>query len=317
MRDRKKIGEDITDNRCPSCRRPLIKDLDRGEIICSICGFVVSDQAEDLGPEWKAIDLEDKSKRVRTGSPRTLAIHDYGLSTQIGSTMKDSYGRSVDPQMRSSFSRMNMWQKRIRTSSSEERTLSNMLSKITDLCENLKLPRNVCETAAHEYRTALKMRIAKSKSTMGIAAAIVYLACRKCGVQRMLKEVGRAAGIDAKMVAKYYRLLVRDGKDTYIPPPLVESYISKLVNLAKLDGWAERVALQLARKTGDVKILGGRSPNGLAAAYIYISSVLLGEHLPQREIAEVADVTEVTVRNRCREIIDNFVIRQHLKPAAQ
>jgi len=64
----------------------------------------------------------------------------------------------------------------------------------------------------------------------------------------------------------------------------------------------------------DSNISGGKAPAGLAAAYVYISSVLLSEHVPQREIAEVAEVTEVTVRNRCRELLDNFLITQNLKP---
>ena len=47
---------------------------------------------------------------------------------------------------------------------------------------------------------------------------------------------------------------------------------------------------------------------------VYLSSVMVGKHLPQREVAEFAEVTEVTVRNRCREILDNFVIRQEFTP---
>ena len=309
-----KIGGDIINNRCPQCSGSLVGDLDRGEIICHKCGYVALDQAEDEGPEWKAIDLEDKSKLVRVGSPRTLSILDFGLSTQISSEMKDSSGRSVTPQMRASLARMNKWQSRVRTSNSEERTLSMMLSRIKNLCDTLNLPRNVSETAAHVYRTASKMKIAKSKSSLGIASAIVYLACRKCQVQRTLNEVARGSGIDKRVLAKYYRLILRELEESYIPPPLVERYIAKLVNQAKLDGCAERIALQIAGKTTDAKILGGKSPAGLAAAYIYISSVLLGDHLPQREIAEIAEATEVTVRNRCREIMDNFVIRQKLKP---
>lgn len=311
MTKKEKIN-DSSFNRCPACSGSLIGDLDRGEIICPDCGYVAVDQTEDIGPEWKAIDLEDKSKRVRVGSPMTLTIHDYGLSTKIGSEMKDSSGNSVDPHMRASLNRMNKWQNRIRTSTSSERTLSKMLSRITDLCDSLNLPRNVSETAAQIYRNASRMQVAKSKSTIGIASAVVYLACRKCQVHRSLKEVATAAEIDKRSLAKYYRLVLTEVEESYVPIPLIEKHISKLVNIAKLDGWSERVAIQLATKTSDAKILSGKSPAGLAAAYLYISYMLLGEKLPQKEIAEIADATEVTVRNRCREILDNFVIKQRL-----
>ena len=157
-------------NRCPACSGSLIGDLDRGEIICPDCGYVAVDQTEDIGPEWKAIDLEDKSKRVRVGSPMTLTIHDYGLSTKIGSEMKDSSGNSVDPHIRASLNRMNKWQNRIRTSTSSERTLSKMLSRITDLCDSLNLTSNVYETQAHIYRIPSRVIEKKSTSTIGVGA---------------------------------------------------------------------------------------------------------------------------------------------------
>jgi len=256
------------------------------------------------------MDLEEKNRRVRVGSPTTLALHDLGLSTEIGRTMRDSHGKYLDPVMRATVEKMRKWQSRTRTINSEERGLSNVLSKINELCEALNLPDNVAETAAQIYRISARMKVAKSKSILGMTAATVYLACRKCGVSRTLKEVARAANMEKGGVARYFRLVLKEVERDYVPPPSVEKYISKLVNMAKIDPRVEHLALNLSRKTNDSKISSGKAPAGLAAAYVYLSSVMAGEHLPQREVAEFAEVTEVTVRNRCREILDNFVIRQ-------
>jgi transcription initiation factor TFIIB len=299
---------------CPVCGNSLIGDAEKGEKVCPTCGYVTAAPA-DQGPEWKAMDLEEKNKRVRVGSPTTLALHDFGLTTDISTTMRDSHGRYLDPTMRATVEKMKKWQSRIRTINSEERGLSNVLSKINELCDNLNLPSNVAETAAQIYRTSVKMRVAKSKSILGMTAATVYLACRRCGVTRNLKEVARASGLEKGTVARYYRLVLKEVVKDYVPPPSVEKYISKLVNMAKIDARVEHLALTISRKTNDSKISSGKAPAGLAAAYVYLSSVMLGEHLPQREVAEFAEVTEVTVRNRCREILDNFVIRQELQPA--
>ena len=260
------------------------------------------------------MDLEEKNKRVRVGAPTTLALHDHGLSTEISRTMRDSHGRSLDPAMRLAVEKMRKWQSRTRTISSEERGLSNVLSKINELSQALTLPDNVGETAAQIYRTSAKMKVAKSKSIIGMTAATVYLACRKCGVSRTLKEVARAAGMEKGSVARYFRLVLKEVEREYIPPPSVEKYISKLINTAKIDARVEHLALKLSRTTTDSKISSGKAPAGLAAAYVYLSSVMVGQHIPQREVAEVAEVTEVTVRNRCREILDNFVIRQEFGP---
>ena len=299
---------------CPVCGNKLIGDTEKGEQVCPTCGYVTYAPA-DLGPEWKAMDFEEKNKRVRVGSPTTLALHDMGLTTDISRSMRDSHGKSLDPAMRATVEKMRKWQSRARTINSEERGLANVLSRISELCQNLSLPDNVAETAAQIYRTSARMKVAKSKSILGMTAATVYLACRKCGVSRTLKEISRAAGMEKGSVARYFRLVLKEVEKEYIPPPSVEKYISKLVNTAKINPKVEHRALELASKTSDSKISSGKAPAGLAAAYVYFASVLVGEHLPQREVADFAEVTEVTVRNRCREILDNFVIRQEFGPA--
>jgi len=299
--------------KCPICSKSLIGDYDRGELICSACGFVVEDRNEYQGPEWKAIDPEEKERKVRVGSPRTLSLHDDGLTTVIGTGFKDSHGTSLSPYMRVSVKKMKKWQRRIRTASSEERSLSIVLSKINEISKNLNLPKTVIETAAHTYRILAKKKVAKSRSVMGMAGASIYLACRKCKVSRSLKEVGRATGADKRTIAKYYRLVLKETEKNYVPPLSIGKYISKLVNIIKIDPKVERLAIKLMSDTSNSKIFDGKAPAGLAASFVYISSVLSGAHVPQREIAEAAEVTEVTIRNRSREILNNFIIKQHLK----
>ncbi|MCS7116952.1 MAG: transcription factor IIB [Nitrososphaerales archaeon] len=309
-----KDSNDLDITSCPSCQKSLVEDREKGEFVCPYCGFVVKGKVEDQGPGWKAIDLEDKQRRVHVGSPRTLGLHDYGLTTEIGNNIGESYGNGLDPYMRMSINKMKKWHTRVRVLTAEERGLSIVLSKMNEICSILNLPKTVFETAAHIYRTAMKMKVAKSKSIIGMSCASIYLACRKCNVGRTLKEIAHAANIDEKVLAKYYRFVLKEVEKEYIPPLSIERYISKFTNMAKIDPKVERLALFLAAQTKDSKISSGKTPVGLAAAYVYMSSVLLGEYLPQRDIADVAGVTEVTVRNRCREILENFHVKQILKP---
>lgn len=299
-------------SRCVSCGSFLIGDSFKGEIICPACGVVASEQLVDAGPEWKAVvEPEDKAKRIRVGSPRTVTLHDFGLSTIIGNDMKDSQGQFFDKKGRNQYYNLKKWQSRIRTTSSE-RTLQGVLMKINEVSRKLNLPNNVIETAAQIYRDSARLKVARSKSIIGMTAASVYLACRKCEIGRSIKDVAYAANTEQRIVGKYYRLILKEVETNYIAPPSVWKYISKLVNTAKIDIRVERLALKLATKTDDCRISSGKAPAGLAAAYVYLSSVMLGVRLPQREIAEVAEVTEVTIRNRCREILAHFTITQSL-----
>ena len=293
---------------CNSCKTPLIGDIERGEYVCPGCGLVGNDRIVDTGPEWKAIDSDDKMKKVRTGAPTSLALHERGLSTQIGDIVKD--GNSANNK---SMERMKKWQQRLRTSSSQERGLANVLGRISEFSRLLNLPDSTKETAALIYRKALGNGTAKSKSIKGMAAASIYLACRKCGTSKSMREISDVSGLPKPTIAKYYRLILKDVEQEHVPLHPLQGYISKLVNKAELDPKIQLCAVKMANQINDTKLTSGKSPAGIAAAFVYISSVMLGEKIPQREIAEYADVTEVTIRNRTREILDRYTIRQIIK----
>ncbi len=294
---------------CNFCKTSLIGDIEKGEVVCPTCGKVGLDHMIDSGPEWKAINSEDKIKRVRTGAPISLALHDFGLTTQIGETDSNSSNSYSDK----SIQRMKKWQKRIRTSSSHERGLANVLGKITEFSDHLTLPKSTSETAAYIYRSAVKVGTAKSKSMNGMAAASIYLACRKCGTSRSMKEIAVVANLPKANVARYYRLIRKEVVKEYVPVHSLEIFISKLVNIANLNTKIERLAITISSQIQDSSLSSGKSPVGIAAAFVYISSVIVGEKIPQREIAEYADITEVTIRNRTREILNKYKIKQIIK----
>jgi len=47
---------------------------------------------------------------------------------------------------------------------------------------------------------------------------------------------------------------------------------------------------------------------------LYIASILLGQSVLQRDISSVSGVTEVTIRNRCKEILSGFKLKVTLRP---
>jgi transcription initiation factor TFIIB len=299
---------------CPNCRGRLVKDPEKGEVLCPKCGFVALDQTIDSTPEWKSMDYEERSKRMRTGGPSTYSRHDLGLTTEIATDLRDSHGNYLHGINKENAEHLKKWNRRIQTSGPGERGLIVALAKITEISSAMRLPSNVTEDASLLFRKSAKSSMSKSKSVAGNAVAALYLACRRANINRTLKEICVVAGVKPNHAAKYYRNLRSLGAEVYIPPPSVQKYISKLVNKEKINPRVERLALDLSERTSESEISSGKTPAGLAGAYVYIASVLAGEHIPQRDIAEAAEVTEVTVRNRCREILEKFQIKQTLKP---
>ena len=154
-----------------------------------------------------------------------------------------------------------------------------------------------------------------------MSTATIYMACKQCDVVRSLDEICSATGstkdekMNVKLTAKYYRMLVMETGSKTAPIVTLEKYISKIANLAKLDVRVERLAAEIAEKTEDHNLADGKAPNGLAAAYLYIASTLLGQSVLQRDVSSVAGITEVTIRNRCKEILTAYRIKVILKPA--
>jgi transcription initiation factor TFIIB len=354
---------------CPECHSGLIHDFSKGEFLCQNCGYVVLDEVNDYGPESVSKDCEEKNRIARASGAMSFSQHDYGLRTEIGSGLKDYGGKAINSQMAEHLTNLRKWHSRIRVSSSKDRRLANVLSKITETCSNLSLPKILIETAAMIYRNYEKNKEAKGKSVSCISAATIYLACKRCSIVRSLNEIVEATGISSndrstlKLASKYYRMmsmelgiyndnfgeqdnqnnqsqnndksqtsfflsnyqLIKTNDKTSITKPKymakgisnflsIDQYIAKLVNLAKLDTRIERLAIDLAHKTSKNLLVDGKSPNGIAAAYIYLSSVLLGMNILQIDVSGLAGVTEVTIRNRCKEILCSSKIIITIRP---
>ena len=276
---------------------------------------------EDHGPEVKSSSLEDKMKLARATGQTSYSQHDLGITTEISIGTKDFSEKKISVEMSNQMHRIGKWQPRVRVSSSRERRLSNILGRISEICQNCSLPKNVIETASMIYRSLDGKNIqVKGKSVDSISAAVVYMACKQCDVIRsldeILREVCHASKVKSKtkLASRYYRMLVMELGTNTAPIVTMDKYISKIANMTKTDTRVERLSLEIAEKTKDRNIADGKAPNGIAAAYLYIASILLGQNIIQRDVSSVSGVTEVTIRNRCKEILSAFKLKVTLRP---
>ncbi|MCK4222704.1 transcription initiation factor IIB [Candidatus Bathyarchaeota archaeon] len=291
---------------CPECgSTKLMRDYECAEVACMDCGFVITAKIADRGPEWRAFTNEQRAKRTRVGAPLTYTIHDKGLSTMIDWHDRDVYGRNLPSGQKAQMYRLRKWQRRIRVSDATERNLAFALSEITKIANNLNLPKNILETASVIYRKAVKERLIRGRSIQGVTAAAIYVACRQCSLPRTLEEIAQASHINKKEVGRSYRFLVKE-LDYFIPPLKPSQYITKFSNQLTMQGKVEEIAHKILTTARELRLTSGRGPTGIAAAASYIASVLTGERKTQREIAEIAQVTEVTIRNRYKELVERL-----------
>ena len=261
----------------------------------------------DRGREWRAFDKDQVNKRARTGAPMKFAISDKGLTTDIDWKNRDIHGNSIPERNQSQIYRLRKWNKKLRISGTGERNLALALSELDRQSSRLGIPRSVREDTALIYREAARKNIVRGRSIEGMVAASVYTACRRCGVPRTLDEVSQASKITKKKIGKNYRFLARELKIKLMPTSPAD-YVPRFASKLGLSGITEAKAIEIIQKLYNNGLITGREPTGIAAASLYVASVLSGEKKTQRDVAEIAGVTEVTIRNRYKELSEQLDI---------
>ncbi|WP_224269614.1 transcription initiation factor IIB [Haloprofundus salinisoli] len=289
--------------RCPECGGQLASDTEHGETVCADCGLVVSEDGIDRGPEWRAFNSTEKDQKSRVGAPTTNMMHDKGLSTNIGWQNKDAYGNSLSSRQREKMQRLRTWNERFRTRDSKERNLKQALGEIDRMASALGLPENVRETASVIYRRALGEDLLPGRSIEGVSTASLYAAARQAGTPRSLDEITSVSRVEKDEIARTYRYVVRELK-LEIQPADPESYVPRFASDLDLSDEAERRARRLLKNAKEQGVHSGKSPVGLAAAAVYAASLLTNEKVTQSEVSDVANISEVTIRNRYHELLE-------------
>jgi len=289
-------------DKCTECGSTnLIHDYDTGETVCGDCGLVLYEQMMDKGPEWRAFTQEEKASRSRVGVPMSYSVHDKGLSTAISHVDRDAFGRKLPLSTRLQMWRLRKWQIRSRVHSSIDRNLAQAMAELDRLSDKAYIPPPVKEKAAVIYRKALDKGLVRGRSIAAIAAAALYAACREGGTPRTLREIAESSLVDKKDVARCYRLLLRE-LDVQMPLADPLTYISKIAERTGISGKTQGLAIQILREARKRRAASGKDPMGLAAAALYIACLQNNEKKTQKDIAEAAGVTEVTVRNRYKTL---------------
>ncbi|MGN8215172.1 transcription initiation factor IIB [Halococcus sp. PRR34] len=288
---------------CPECGGRLVSDTEHGETVCTDCGLVVEADEIDRGPEWRAFDSAERDQKSRVGAPTTNMMHDKGLSTNIGWQDKDAYGNSLSSRQRQKMQRLRTWNERFRTRDSKERNLKQALGEIDRMASALGLPDSVRETASVIYRRALDEDLLPGRSIEGVSTSALYAAARQAGTPRSLDEIATVSRVGKMELTRTYRYVVRE-LGLEIQPADPASYVPRFASDLDLSEESERRARQLLDTAKEEGIISGKSPVGLAAAAVYAAALLTNEKVTQGAVSEVADISEVTIRNRYKELLE-------------
>ena len=270
----------------------IIYDEVRGEYICIETGEVISERLINEGPEWRAFTPEDRLRKSRTGSPTSFTVHDGGLTTDIASRSNNKLRRLHN-------------HLRVRGNN----TLVNALKLMNDVCSKLRLPKVVKEQAGLLLRKFQAANILKNRKIPELVAVAVITSAKVYGIAIDSKMVFRIVGITRDAYWKALMYISKKAGDIIkmrVADPSI--YVPKISRQLGLPSQVTSLAIILLRKLKDLGALDGKGPSGMAAASVYVAGIVLDHKRTQKEIAEAVGKTEVTVRNRYKDIVEKLNI---------
>ena len=287
---------------CDQCKSyTVIFDMISSEYVCSSCGCVANDKFfnNESGAAFTA--QSGYSDRSRTGMPESLAIHHKGLSTLIGLGDTDARGKALEPAQKLKMQRLRTWNNRSQLNDSISRNLEKALKFLNNFGDKLYLSQAVMESAAYIYRKAAVKKLAKGRSTLGLVGAPLYAACRETETPKTISDVAAVCNLSSKDVMSHYKLIL---KELSLQMPVLHGpdYVTLISNRLNLSERTKREALKVYSEVQLNRISIGKNPRALAGAVIYLASQNCNEFLRQVEICQVADISTVSLRKRCKEI---------------
>lgn len=286
---------------CPECgSESLVQIANMAEVVCDGCGLVVKERSLDRGPEWRAFDQEEHYQRARVGAPRTEGLHDHGLTTQIDWRDEDAMGKMLSSEKRQRMRRLRTWQERIRTNDARERNLQFALSEIHRMASALDVPDTVRETGAVLYRRALDEDLLRGRSIEGVATAAVYAACRQERIPRSLDEFVTVSRVSKTEIGRTYRYLSAE-LNLELRPFDPAAFVPRFGTALDLDRRVRARATEIIDAATEKGVLAGKSPAGFAGAALYAAGRLCDDRRTQQDVADVANVTEATIRSHYQD----------------
>ena len=289
---------------CPECGGRIVDDSKHGEKACNECGLVVEEREIDHGPEWRSFNQEETNERRRVGSPSTLLQHDKGLSTNIGWEDKDGYGRTLSPRQRRRMSRLRTWNERFRARDSDDRNLKKALGNIKRIKSELDLAPELAESASGIYRKCLDEDLIRGRAIEAMSEASVWIAIRQAELPRTLDELAKVSQVERQRIARAQRYISRE-LEVEITPPNPTNFVEMIGSSVDAPIAVRELGRAMVEELVETGAHSGKHPVGIASAAVYAADEQIADgELTQQQVAEVVDITEVTVRNRKKDLIE-------------
>jgi transcription initiation factor TFIIB len=303
-----------------------VSDPESGEIICNICGIVLSEEKKlPLHPrvqeEMTIISHINTTTNTNTNlqynknnsNSNNNILLNIESSTIIGKSNVDAIGKRISNDMRNKIDKLRILEQRTRYINPKDRNLKYAFNKLNNIKHKLGLSNAISEKSFYLYRKASSAELVKGRTTEGILSAAIYLACKELGTPKTLKEISDITNLKIKSISKYSRLLILELDLKPIPVIDPIKCIVKIANNLNLEEKTKHKAIKIMKKVIEQEIHVGKNPLAIAASTIYaVCKTSKEKEKTQIEIANSADISAVVIRDRYNDIIKKINLEQKI-----
>jgi transcription initiation factor TFIIB len=268
---------------------------------CSDCGLVRDELLIDQRPNVSY--GEDGTSNEHHGRPTNEFEHE-SMTTEIAPAYKGADGGSLSSKDRQKWGRLRFLDNRGRIRDGKERNLATALTELKRISTNMGLPNTIAKDGAMLYRKAVDKKLIRGRSIEGVVAASLYMSCRMNRNPRTLDDIGKHSRTGRKEIGRTYRFLARE-LSANVPLANPDAYIPRFCSMLGLGFDVQKEALEIISNIGEMAMVS-RGPTGIAGAAIYLSAKRHSNERTQSDVAKVAGVTEVTIRNRYKELCETL-----------
>lgn len=279
---------------CPDCQDPvpnIREEFGSGDLVCGNCGLVLGDRIVDTRSEWRTFANDEGDDPSRVGAAADPLMEGMEqLDTSI--SFRDG-GSGLARELQRTMAKG--------AAARAEKGTMTAFREIATMCDQISLTKNIQDVAKQLYKRAEQDKILRGKSMDAAVACVIFIACRQEGVPRTFKEICQLTNVPKKTIGQCYKLLeghfnLNSNKRPASTTEGPEGLLSRYVNHLDLPVYISTAAKELIKECRNHGVADGRSPISLAGAAIYFTSHLYGQGKSAKEIAEVAGVSDSTIK---------------------
>lgn len=272
---------------CSRCNGRLI--ICEDETVCTKCATVTNQSASDITIDY---DRTADGLGGRVGPATNGKI----IDTEINSSGKDYSGRPIRGNSKVLHKKIRIIDKRQKI----DRTQITGAYEIDRICDKLSLTSLVRDDANNIFLECKKRKLLRGRRTKDFAASCVYVSYRIAGYPKNFNEFKEITNTSVSLL-RSYSSLIKQELQIITKVMSAEQYLAMIISeiTPTPSLRVQKMTIDILQKYPEKQ---GKDPKILAAGALYYACILNDEGISQRVIAISAKISEISVRNRYRDM---------------